>query len=261
MTLTEQQKDHWEENGYLAVEGVLPPAEVERLREDADAIEARAGGLSESTDRFGLKAFGDDGGGKRLQQVAEPHEMGGRWMELARDPRILDIVEDLLGPNIQLYYSMFMMKPPRQGFSAPWHQDFAFFVHDRADLLTVQLYADDSTVENGCIQVVPGSHKMGLLNHFKDGAFTEVVQGDTSEFDDGRVEVPMQAGGIVLWHALTLHGSRPNRSERPRRAITFTYKNPEARLMGGAFNSKAEVRSVGMMVRGCDPHGDLLSAI
>jgi phytanoyl-CoA hydroxylase len=179
MALTEQQQNYWRENGYLVFEGVLSPAEVEQLRRGADALAARAAGLTESTDRFKLRAFGDTGGGKLVQQIAEPHEMGGEWMALAREPRILDVVEDLLGPNIQLYYSMFMMKPPRQGFTAPWHQDFAFFVHNRADLLACQVYIDDSTLENGCIRVVPGSHKLGLLNHFKDGCFMDVVQGDT----------------------------------------------------------------------------------
>jgi ectoine hydroxylase-related dioxygenase (phytanoyl-CoA dioxygenase family) len=222
-------------------------------------LSAQAQGLTESTDRFKLKAF--DNGGQMVQQIAEPHELGGDWMTLARDPRILNIVEDLLGPNIQLYYSMLMMKPPREGFEAPWHQDFAFFVHNRADLLACQLYIDDSTLENGCIRVMPGSHKLGLINHFKDGRFTGIVQGDTSAFDAGEVIVPVKAGGMVIWHSLTLHRSYPNRSPHPRRAIVFEYKNPEARLMGGAFNSALEVRTVGLMVRGRDPRGDLLGAI
>jgi ectoine hydroxylase-related dioxygenase (phytanoyl-CoA dioxygenase family) len=257
--LTEQQLNFWNENGYLAIEDVLSPTEVENLRRSLDALTAQAQGLTESTDRFKLKAF--ETGGTMVQQIAEPHELGGEWMALARDSRILDIVEALLGPNIQLYYSMLMMKPPREGFEAPWHQDFAFFVHNRADLLACQLYIDDSTLENGCIRVVPGSHKLGLINHFKDGRFTGIVQADTSEFDQKEVTAPMKAGGMIIWHSLTLHRSYPNRSPHPRRAIVFEYKNPEARLLGGAFNSALEVRTVGLMVRGRDPRGDLLAAI
>jgi phytanoyl-CoA hydroxylase len=262
MALSEQQKDFWRENGYLVVEDVLSVAEVENLRRSVTTLEARAEGLAESNDRFKLKAFGD-GGGKRVQQIAEPHEMGGEWMALARHPRILDVVEDLLGPNIQLYYSMLMMKPPREGFTAPWHQDFAFFVHDRADLLACMVAIDDATLENGCLRVVPGSHKLGIVNHFKDGRFTQVAQGDTSAFDDPNRQraLPVKAGGIILWHSLTLHSSQPNRSEHPRRAIVFEYKDPEARLMGGAFNSRNEVHTMGLMVRGRDPGGDLLSAV
>ena len=262
MALTAEQREFWAENGYLVVENVLTATEVERLREAVTELESHADGLTESTDRFKLKVFGD-GGGKRVQSIAEPHEAGADWMMLARHPRLLDVVEDLLGPNIQLYYSMLMMKPPREGFQAPWHQDFAFFVHDRADILACMVAIDDATIENGCLRVVPGSHKLGLVNHFKDGQFTEVVQGDTSDFDNPERHraLPAKAGSLILWHALTLHSSQPNRSERARRAIVFEYKNPEARLMGGAFNGRAEVRTVGLMVRGRDPQGDLLSAV
>jgi ectoine hydroxylase-related dioxygenase (phytanoyl-CoA dioxygenase family) len=75
------------------------------------------------------------------------------------------------------------------------------------------------------------------------------------------VALPLPAGSAVLWHSLTLHSSHPNRSDRPRRAIVFEYKNPAARLLGGAFNSRMEIRTVGLMVRGRDPRGDLLSAL
>lgn len=262
VALPEQRKAFWQENGYLVLDGVLSAAEVECLRRSADTLEAHAAGLTESTDRFKLKVF-DSGGGRRVQSIAEPHELGAEWMTLARHPRLLDRVEELLGPNIQLYYSMLMMKPPREGFAAPWHQDFAFFVHDRADLLACMVALDDATLDNGCLRVVPGSHKRGLLNHFRDGRFTGVFEGDTAAFDepDGHVALPVQAGGALFWHVMTLHSSHPNRSDRPRRGIVFEYKNPEARLLGGAFNSRMEVRTVGLMVRGRDPSGDLLSAV
>ena len=258
--LAQDQLEFWNENGYLAIENVIPRDEVEGLRAALDRLTAHADSLTESTDRFKLQAFGDSAGGRLVQQIAEPHELGGEWMALARDARILDVVEALLGPDILLYYSMLMMKPARQGFRAPWHQDFAFFVHDRAALVAVQLYLDDSTLENGCIHVVPGSHRLGLLNHFRDDRFTEIVEGDTSAFDAQQVALPIEAGGMALWHCMTLHSSPPNTSDRPRRAIVFEYKDPSARLLGGSF-SPNEVRPAGLMVRGRDPSGALLSAL
>jgi ectoine hydroxylase-related dioxygenase (phytanoyl-CoA dioxygenase family) len=260
MALSEQQRIFWDETGYLVVDGVFSQEEVARFRQSADALVAKAAGLTESTDRFKLQAFGDTGGGRLVQQIAEPHEAEGEWMALARDPRILDLVEGLLGPNVALYYSMMMMKPARQGFTAPWHQDFAFFVHNRAALVACQVYLDDATPENGCIRVVPGSHTLGLLNHFSGDRFAEVVQGDTSAFDAREASLPVKAGGIALWHCLTLHASHANRSEHPRRTIVFEYKDPVVRLLAGSF-SKREVGAAGLMVRGRDPSGELLSAI
>jgi ectoine hydroxylase-related dioxygenase (phytanoyl-CoA dioxygenase family) len=261
MELTQQQKESFWEQGYLLVENVLPSDVVEELRRACDRLSEQAKGLTESTERFKLKAF-DSGGGNLVQQVAEPHELGGEWMSLARDSRILDVIEGLLGPNIQLYYSMLMMKPPREGFKAPWHQDFAFFVHNRSDILACMVAIDDATLENGCIHVVPGSHKLGLLNHFKDGVFTGVLT-DPTPFDDParQVALPAKAGSLIIWHSLTLHSSQPNRSEKPRRGIVMEFKNPEVQLMGGAFNSRMEVRTVGLMVRGRHPQGDILAAI
>jgi ectoine hydroxylase-related dioxygenase (phytanoyl-CoA dioxygenase family) len=261
-SLTQEQQQFWQQNGFLVLDAVFSPAEVERMRQSLDVLEAHAAGLTADTDRFKLKVF-DSGGGARVQSIAEPHELGTEWLALARDPRLLDPVEALLGPNIQLYYSMLMMKPPREGFSAPWHQDFAFFTHDRADLLACMVALDDADAENGCLRVVPGSHRLGLINHYRDGVFTGVVQGDTTDWDrpGGHVPLPVRASGVILWHVMTLHSSLPNRSDRPRRAIVFEYKNPAARLLGGAFNSRMEIRTVGLMVRGRDPRGDLLSAL
>ena len=260
MRLTEEQKAFWVENGYLALEDVLPSEDLERLRGAADELTEHAAGTAESTDRSKLNVTRDDPSGGLVQQVAEPHELGAEWMSLARDPRVLDIVEDLIGPNIQLYYSMMMMKPPRQGFSVPWHQDLAFFAHDRAALVVCQVYLDDSTLENGCIHVVPGSHKDGLLNHYDGDVFTEIVVGDAPNYDVRQVALPVKAGGMAVWHCLTLHSSPPNRSDYPRRGVTFEFKDPAARLMGGAF-SPNEVRPAGLMVRGEDPSGALLSAV
>jgi phytanoyl-CoA hydroxylase len=255
----DDQVAYFQEHGYLAVDDVFSAGEVERLRADVAALEQRASGLSASTDRIKLTLFGGSADERAIQQIADPHEIDGTWMDLAADRRILDLVERVLGPNVQLYYSMLMMKPARSGAPAPWHQDLAFFVHDRARLVACQVYLDDSTIENGCIHVVPGSHRRGLLNHFDGDRFTEIVQGDTSALDAAAAAVPVGAGGIVLWHCLTLHSSAPNRSDRPRRAVVFEYKDPDTRLLTGSF-APGEVRTVGRMVRGTDPRGELLSA-
>lgn len=247
------------ENGYFVVEEAFSTTEVETLRRSVGELEAKASAIEESTDRFKFHLFGD-GDARLLQQVAEPHELGGEWLALARDKRILDTVELFIGADISLYYSMLIMKPPRHGAPAPWHQDMSFFVHDRADLVACQVYLDDATVENGCVRVVPGSHKLGLLNHFSDGVFSEVVQGDTSPYDAVAVPLTVKAGSVAFWHCLTLHSSHSNGSEHARRAVVFEYKNPAARLLQGSF-SPGEVRTVGMMLRGRDPRGELLSAV
>lgn len=260
MKLTAQQVEFFSEEGYLVVEGVFSTAEVAGFQRACDTILAQAQGLTSSTDRLKMKVFEDSA--KLVQQVGDPHEMSGVWLDLVKDGRLLDMVEALLGPNLLVYYSQLMMKAPRQGFTAPWHQDFAFFPHSRAEILACTVAIDDATLENGCIRVIPGSHQLGLINHYdKQGVFTGIVQ-DHHNFDERTaVALPAKAGSVIFWHSLTLHASHPNRTEKPRRALVIEYKNPDARLLSGSYSSRSEVRNIGLMVRGHDPSHDLLAPL
>jgi phytanoyl-CoA hydroxylase len=257
MGLTQEQQAFFAEHGYLVVADVFSGEEVARFQRACDEISAQATGLTQSTDRLKMKVFDDNI--KLVQQVGDPHEMSGVWLDLVKDARLLDRVEALLGPNLLVYYSQLMMKAPRQGFTAPWHQDFAFFPHSKAEILACTVAIDDATLENGCIHVIPGSHRLGLINHYnREGVFTEIVQ-DHSAFDE-RTEVALtaKAGSVIFWHSLTLHRSHPNRTEKPRRALVIEYKNPAHRLLTGSFSSRGEVRNLGLMVRGEDPSHDVL---
>ena len=257
--LDRQQVVFFQEQGYLVVEEVFTAAEVTVFQRACSALLTQAQGLTTSTDRLKMKVFADST--TLVQQVGDPHEMSGQWLDLVKDERLLDMVEALLGPNLMVYYSQLMLKAPHQGFTAPWHQDFAFFPHSSAEILACTVAIDDATVENGCIRVIPGSHQLGLLNHYdKAGVFTGIVQ-DSSSFDEHTaVAIPAKAGSVIFWHSLTLHASHPNRTAQPRRALVIEYKNPAHRLLSGSFSSRGEVRNIGLMVRGHDPSHDLLSA-
>lgn len=260
MKLTEEEIKFFQTQGYLVVENVFTASEVAAFQHACDRISAQAQGLTTSTDRLKMKVFEDST--KLVQQVGDPHEMSGVWLDLVKEPRLLDMVEALLGPNLMVYYSQLMMKAPRQGFTAPWHQDFAFSPHSSAEILACMVAIDDATLANGCVRVIPGSHKLGLINHYdKNGVFTGIVQ-DYHSFDE-RTEVALlaQAGSVIFWHSLTLHASHPNRTERPRRALVIEYKNPAHRLLTGSFSSRGEVRNIGLMVRGHDPSQDLLAPV
>lgn len=259
MALTRDQIDHFTQQGYLVVEDVFATSEMITYKRACDELSAQAKGLTASTDRFKLQVFGEKT--LMVQQVGDPHEMSGTWLDLMKDPRLLDRVEQLLGSNIQLYYSQLMMKASRQGFAAPWHQDFAFFPHDGTRSLACTVAIDDATLENGCLRVIPGSHKLGLLNHYKDGVFTGVVQDFTAFDADTEIPLPAKAGSLLFWHSLTLHSSHPNQSEEPRRALVVEYKDPADRLLAGSFNTRGEVRNIGLMVRGHDPSHDLMSPL
>jgi ectoine hydroxylase-related dioxygenase (phytanoyl-CoA dioxygenase family) len=117
------------------------------------------------------------------------------------------------------------MKAARDGTTTPWHQDYSYWIREdnRPVQLNCMLQIDDSTLENGCIQMVPGSHRQGLLEHAQEGkVFSRFLPGYFQPREDA-VPVPMRAGSAIFFGPLIIHGSDANRSDQDRRAVTIAY--------------------------------------
>ena len=146
------------------------------------------------------------------------------------------MVENLIGPNIQLQQSRLILKQRTPGAWFDWHQDFPAFPHTNFDLLIVTVYLDDSTPDNGCLTVIPGSHRLGPLAHrftFDGAPRTQLVDpsavGDRSRW----LKTPVPAGGIQVHHANLLHSSEANGTDRPRSALQLWYRAADNVQVGG----------------------------
>ena len=140
-----------------------------------------------------------------------------------RNDKVLDIVSTLVGtPGIRYNGDKLNIKGAESGSPVEWHQDWSFYPHTNDDLLAVGICIDDMTEENGCLLIIPGSHKGPILDHHQDGHFIGAVTDP--DFDDATAEkVELAAGGISIHHVRALHGSLPNRSPKPRRLLLFQY--------------------------------------
>lgn len=216
--LSKNELAQFQEDGYLIVNDLFSPAEVEALRAAAD----------DPCVRKQLKERGADEHCVHLLEITAKHDA---FKELARDNRITSRLAQLIGEDIQLQHSKLATKPSKKGAGAfGWHQDFAYFPHSNLDLAAVMVMLDDATPENGGMYAVKGSHKLGFLNHTRDGYFGgECLEKQVWEAHPKNV-VPLmaRAGGITIHHALTLHGSPPNHSGRPRRGVVFQYRASDA---------------------------------
>ena len=129
-----------------------------------------------------------------------------------------------------------------------WHQDFAFFPHTNTDLVAIMVMLDDATEENGCMHMVRGSHKMGLLDHMDgQGLFSTLCKEERvwSEQPENITPITPRAGGISMHHCLMVHGSGPNASGQPRRGLVFQYRADDAfQLADGVWGD------TGLMVSG-----------
>jgi phytanoyl-CoA hydroxylase len=172
---------------------------------------------------------GESAGDERyntVRNVAFVHRYDDLVLSLCKSPKILDVVEDLLGPDIKLYTDQFFMKPPFHGTPQEWHQDsetWKFFApHDH---VTCWIAIDEATVENGCLHYIPGSHKWGYV----DGGH---VPNLVSQLKHREVVVPRRRGYAAFHHSLTLHYTGPNRTPDRRRGVAIHYIRAQTRYIG-----------------------------
>jgi hypothetical protein len=163
-------------------------------------------------------------------RVIEPaHLFDPDWGAVIDDPRIVQPMRGLIGrERIALWTDKLNLKRPRQGSGFRWHQDSPYWIHDCAhvDLLpNVMLVLDDATEANGCFRIVRGSHRHGCLPGTSDGSQLGGFFTDPRCFDETlQVLMEVPAGSLVFFSPHTVHGSGPNRSSQPRRALIVTYQ-------------------------------------
>ncbi len=232
--LSPEQQSAYARDGYLALPGLLTAAEVgallARVRELVEDEAARPAGIRLQVEpeiaRGGASAppYADS-----LRKIEALVEHDPQFGELARHPRVLGVFLALLGPDVKLFRDALMMKPPHHGSAKPYHQDSAYWTIDPPDLASVWIALDEATVENGCMRVLPGSHRRGLVEHHHLADY-QVEEGrlDTTR----EVAVPLPPGGGLFFHSMLLHATSPNRSARPRRAIILSCMASTSRWTG-----------------------------
>lgn len=247
-----QQRRCYEEHGYVLLPELLTLAEVEALQNALAELLPESQGLTANNEKFSVTP-GDDGN-YHVRRVFSPIQHHKTFYDMAFHSKILDAVENLIGPNIQLHHSKLNMKPPTSREARfEWHQDYPFFPHTNYDLLAVLIHLDDATIDNGCIRIIPGSHKIGPRMHrfAKDGAFSSQLEDKRVVDDPARwlyLECP--AGSVEIHHCNMLHSSTANLGAAPRSVLIFQYRSADNVALGGNMNNFG----FGMMVRGENPY-------
>jgi phytanoyl-CoA hydroxylase len=228
-TATISPKDHFEENGYLHVRGAFTGPDLATIREEVDSMIQRslqAGRRLEAHWGGDWRDQIEVEGDKQARSVLSLHRIHEHSAYLARllfDPRLTDPVAELIGPNLQLHHTLMHAKPPRNGAAFPLHQDYDYFPHKLDTMVAATLYLDDAGPENGCLYVMPGSHKRGYIPHVHKGSHHLPVDQYPLE---AATPVPMKAGDLLIFSYLTIHGSTPNVSDSWRRMLLFEFRNP-----------------------------------
>jgi ectoine hydroxylase-related dioxygenase (phytanoyl-CoA dioxygenase family) len=215
--------------GYVVVENLLSDDEIAMLRALTDRVADGARGVAEETSVFDFED-GHTPDDPRIQRIKKPHRVDPFYMALARHPGILSVIRRVVGDDIRLNHSKINMKAARLGSPLEWHQDWAFAPHTNMATCVASLMIDDTDVENGAMQVLPGSHNGGLLEHHdEDGYFVGAIAPDSPDMDlASAAPLTGKAGTISFHHPLTIHGSGANGSGRQRRILFLEYAAADA---------------------------------
>lgn len=252
MKLTPERVEQFRRDGYLNIESPLIDAEyLGVLRERYDAVFAeRHGGGGEGVRNLAVvDDSAETDGAEEMLQIMEMWQLDPEFRKLLYHGPLLDVAESLIGGDIQLFHDQALYKPAYHGGEVFWHQDNGYWRCEPPDLVSIWIALDDADTENGCMNVIPGSHLEGLVSHGR----AETERGEVPALlqvaaDAGRaVPVPVAAGHAMVHHCLTLHQTEPNRSPRDRRAMVIHY------MPAGTRNSQGEVMREKPLLRGSLP--------
>jgi phytanoyl-CoA hydroxylase len=242
ITLHPEQRRHYDERGYLLLRGFFAPEELEVWnRRFLDIVEARVPVAREMlVMRDVMVAKGAVRVDSPLQGVAKIQDFHNDpvlFESFVRHPRLLDLVEAFLGPDLKSVHNMLINKPPGVDGRHPLHQDLLYFPFRPADaILATWVAIDRCTPENGCLVVVPGSHRGELLAHENPGweyvNYLYVGARGVGEQTE-RLHLEMEPGDLVVFHPVLLHGSGRNRTPGYRRAISCHYASATCRYEEG----------------------------
>jgi hypothetical protein len=208
--LTPEQQKFYADNGYLLG---LPPifsrAEMDRINAELPNILA----LLEP--------------GETSKDIREWHEASTYLYEIAMHPRILDLVEGILGKNFYMWASSFFIKEPHTNSTVGWHQDAYYWPMTPHNSVTVWLAFDDVDEVNGGMKLLPGSHRGGIIKHKKSLTTSSVLTlelADGSDFSaDNAIQFRLKAGECSLHDDRAIHGSPANPRDRRRAGLTVRY--------------------------------------
>lgn len=223
--LTAEQREQYESRGFVIVPDVFPAEELEAIDAEIDRLLEKL--LAERRER------GEVRGNNHHEETGSILQLGLRspvCQQVAEDARVLDMISEIVHPGIAIYSVKLIAKPPFTNIPCHWHQDDAYYVKQSTSQARMSVWVplQDAHEQNGCLWIVPDSHKWGLQAHAtKDYGQCRLSMNeeDIQEIlDKQAVPVPVKAGSAVLFSAMLWHGSKGNQTATVRRAFITSYQ-------------------------------------
>ncbi len=237
--LTEKQTRQYNEQGFVVAPGVVSEsllagmiAQLDEWIEESRAHEQNFGPMMDGKMRFDLQ----DGHCREkpgLRRVANPVDLSQAYRDVLFEGAVVEAVACVVGPNVKFHHCKLNTKLPGMETRVDYHQDHAFDPHTNDDHVTALVLLDDMSEENGCLRVVPGSHKGPRHTHYVGDDFVGKVDDTVQAVCEERaVPILGKAGDLCLMSTWALHGGGANRTTRPRRMLICDYTAADAFPLG-----------------------------
>jgi phytanoyl-CoA hydroxylase len=224
--LTDEQIDRFWEQGYLVAPGGATAAQVSAMGAEID-------GWIENS-RSQIANYGDTADGKacfdieighgaktpQLRRVSNPCEISAAFLEVMRNATLVEMVSDLIGPDVNFHHSKLNIKLPGMDTHVGYHQDHPFDPHTNDDVIVTLLMLDDVSEENGCTYMLPSSHRGDHYSRYRGGDFIgEIAKCQIPDIETKAMAATGMASDVILMHTRMVHGGPPNRSDKPHRLL------------------------------------------
>jgi len=227
--LSAEQISSFKDKGYVLIPDLIPQDLIQRLRDELQGWieESRAhsknyGKTLDGKARFDLEP-GHSAAHPKLRRVANPVDVSEAYQEVLWNSDLPRAVSDVFGQGVKFHHCKLNIKLPGMKTRVEYHQDHPYDPHTNNDMLTALVLLDDMTAENGCLRVVPGSHKH-RYSHYRDGKFVGKVSDELNdEFARSADPILGKAGDVCLMDTWSAHGGEDNHSGRPRSLLICDY--------------------------------------
>lgn len=217
-----EQKAFFEKNGYLVIEDIISDEELEKYRKIYDQF--LDGVIDSGKNRSDLGVgLGKNEKVENITQIMWPSDFVPEVLQMTYHERALSIAKGLQGRDMEMDFDMLINKAPHTETITPWHQDAAYWINmpdKRA--VSCWLALDNTTLDNGCMWYVPGSHLLPLRLHYNAGGKGGALSCDASESEG--IGIALRPGSCILHHGATLHYSRGNKTDSQRRAYIINFR-------------------------------------
>eukprot|EP00118_Oscarella_pearsei_P028225 m.1721 g.1721 ORF g.1721 m.1721 type:complete len:283 (+) comp7754_c0_seq2:163-1011(+) len=251
---SKEEKALYAEQGFVLLDNIFSEEEMEECCREYDAMFARAherGDKLEATWKGNWKTDKEKSGKMSLLSIHNIQNHSAIFTRMMLNPKLSDALADLMETNdVQLHHTKAHVKPPHHGSRFPMHQDYQYFPHAKHSMVAVFVHLEDVSVENGCLAVYPGSHKLGPLPDFGSQGYHYV---DPEKFPiENAAPVKAKKGQVVIFPYTLVHGSYINVSDQPRRMILFQLRAADDEAVKQIHISPGQ----GLMLRGTNKEAE-----